>query len=163
MIIKKKERHMSKKTTKNDTVMISGGFDPLHVGHLRMIKDASKYGKLIVVINSDDWLVRKKGYNFMSWEDRKEMIEGYAEVWKVVPVDDTDGTVCDALRIHRPKYFANGGDRVSTNTPERLVCDNLGIEMLWNIGGNKIRSSSTLVECAGSEVGDFQNYFRRAN
>ena len=153
---------MSENKTSSDTVMISGGFDPLHIGHLRMIKGASKYGKLIVVINSDDWLQRKKGYSFMSWEDRKEMIEGYAEVWKVVPVDDADGTVCDALQSYRPTYFANGGDRVSTNTPEKLLCDNLGIEMLWNIGGDKIRSSSTLVEQAGEEVTDFRSYLRRA-
>lgn len=128
------------------TIMISGGFDPLHVGHLRMIKEAAQYGKVIVAINSDAWLLRKKGYNFMSWEDRKELIEGYSEVWKVVSVDDTDGTVCDALYKCDPDFFANGGDRTSNNTPEKQVCEDLNIEMLWNIGGGKIRSSSDLVK-----------------
>jgi len=61
------------------TIMVSGGFDPLHIGHLRMIKEAAKYGKVIVVANSDAWLLRKKGYIFMPWEERKEIIEGYSE------------------------------------------------------------------------------------
>jgi len=126
--------------------MISGGFDPLHVGHLRMIKEAARHGKLIVVVNSDEWLLRKKGYNFMSWEDRKELIESYSEVWKVESVDDSDNTVCEALRRERPDFFANGGDRAIGNTPEKEVCEELGIKMLWNIGGDKIRSSSDIVK-----------------
>lgn len=130
----------------NETVMISGGFDPLHVGHLRMIKEASKHGKLIVVINSDEWLIRKKGYSFMAWEDRKELIEGYSEVWKVVSVDDSDNTVCEALRGEKPDFFANGGDRLIGNTPEKEVCEELNIKMIWNIGGEKIRSSSDIVK-----------------
>jgi cytidyltransferase-like protein len=128
------------------TIMVSGGFDPLHVGHLRMIKEAAAYGKVIVVINSDPWLLRKKGYNFMPWEDRKELIEGYSEVWKVVSVDDSDGTVCEALRREKPDFFANGGDRTSNNTPEKQVCEEIGIEMVWNVGGGKVRSSSELVK-----------------
>jgi D-beta-D-heptose 7-phosphate kinase/D-beta-D-heptose 1-phosphate adenosyltransferase len=144
-------------TSKEKTVMVSGGFDPLHVGHLRMIQEASKFGKVIVVINSDAWLFRKKNYVFIPWEDRKELIEGYAEVWKVVSVDDSDGTVCDALKQHKPDYFANGGDRVETNTPEKVVCDDIGIKMLWNVGGGKIRSSSDLVEDASYEKDRIEN------
>jgi len=128
------------------TVMISGGFDPLHVGHLRMIKSAAEYGELIVVINSDEWLLRKKGYSFMTWEDRKELIEGYSEVWKVVSVDDSDNTVCEVLRREQPDFFANGGDRLIGNTPEKEVCEELNIKMIWNIGGDKIRSSSDIVK-----------------
>ena len=60
-------------------------------------------------------------------------------------VDDTDGTVCEALRRHKPDAFANGGDRRLDNTPEMDVCDELGIEMLWNFGGSKVQSSSELV------------------
>jgi len=142
------------------TVMISGGFDPLHVGHLRMIKEASKYGKLIVVLNSDEWLVRKKNYNFMSWRDKKELIEGYTEVWKVVSVDDSDGTVCEALRREKPTCFANGGDRVAINTPEVQVCEELGIEMIWNVGGDKIRSSSSLVDDASYESKNFESFYK---
>ena len=110
--------------------MVSGGFDPLHIGHLRMIKEAAKYGKVIVVVNSDAWLLRKKGFIFMPFEERKEIIEGYAEVDRVEAVDDSDGTVCEALWRVKPTYFANGGDRTSNNTPEMRVCKQLDIEML---------------------------------
>lgn len=130
----------------NDTVMVSGGFDPIHVGHVRMIRDASKYGDVIVVANSDDWLFRKKGYNFMGFTERKEILMSIKGVIDVVAVNDEDGTVCDALINLRPTYFANGGDRTSDNTPEKTVCENLGIKMIWNVGGQKIQSSSELVE-----------------
>lgn len=133
--------------------MVSGGFDPLHIGHLRMIKEAAKYGKVIVVANSDAWLLRKKGYIFMPWTERKEIIEGYAEVDRVEAVDDSDGSVCEAIRRLRPTYFANGGDRTNKNTPEMAVCDELGITMLWEIGGGKIQSSSEMVANANAAKG----------
>tara|TARA_R110000824_G_scaffold143061_4_gene310480 strand:+ start:1781 stop:2215 length:435 start_codon:yes stop_codon:yes gene_type:complete len=132
-----------------NTVMVSGGFDPIHVGHVRMIREASRHGYVIVVANSDDWLFRKKGYNFMGFNERKEILMAIKGVIEVLPVDDKDGTVCSALRHLKPTYFANGGDRTSTNTPEKAVCEELGIEMLWNMGGQKIQSSSELVEAAG--------------
>lgn len=125
--------------------MVSGGFDPLHIGHLRMIKEAAQHGKVIVVVNSDAWLLRKKGFIFMPFEERKEIIEGYTEVDRVEAVDDSDGTVCEALWRLKPTYFANGGDRTSNNTPEMRVCQQLGIEMLWSVGGGKIQSSSEMV------------------
>jgi len=127
------------------TIMVSGGFDPLHIGHLRMIKEAAQHGKVIVVVNSDAWLLRKKGFIFMPFEERKEIIEGYTEVDRVEAVDDSDGTVCEALWRLKPTYFANGGDRTSNNTPEMRVCEQLGIEMLWGVGGGKIQSSSEMV------------------
>jgi D-beta-D-heptose 7-phosphate kinase/D-beta-D-heptose 1-phosphate adenosyltransferase len=127
------------------TIMVSGGFDPLHIGHLRMIKEAAKYGKVIVVVNSDAWLLRKKGFIFMPFEERKEIIEGYTEVDRVEAVDDSDGTVCEAIWRLKPTYFANGGDRTSNNTPEMNVCKQMGIEMLWGVGGGKIQSSSDMV------------------
>ena len=127
-------------------VMISGGFDPIHVGHVRMIQQAARHGDgLYVVLNSDDWLMRKKGYVFMPWEERCEIIQAMEGVTNVIPVDDSDETVCAALRKVKPAYFANGGDRKSDNTPEVKVCKELDIEMLWNIGGGKIQSSSDLV------------------
>lgn len=134
--------------TPYDTVMVSGGFDPIHVGHVRMIREAAQHGDVIVVANSDDWLYRKKGYNFMGFAERKEILMAIKGVVQVIPVDDKDGTVCEALRRIKPTYFANGGDRTSDNTPEKRVCEELGIEMLWNIGGQKIQSSSELVEGA---------------
>ncbi len=131
---------------KRKYVMISGGFDPIHVGHVRMIQEAAQYGDgLYVVLNSDDWLLRKKGYVFMPWEERCEIIEAINGVMSVVSVDDRDGTVCEALKRVNPDYFANGGDRKSDNTPEVQVCKELDIQMLWNIGGGKIQSSSDLV------------------
>lgn len=131
---------------KDKTIMVSGGFDPIHVGHVRMIQESAKYGDVIVVANSDNWLFRKKGYNFMSFKERKEILLSLKGVVEVVAVDDTDGTVCSALREYRPTYFANGGDRKIDNTPEKVLCEELGIEMLWNVGGEKIQSSSELVE-----------------
>ena len=132
--------------TPYDTVMVSGGFDPIHVGHVQMIiESAREYGEVIVAVNSDDWLLRKKGYVFMPWEERAEIAAAIQGVTRVVPFDDSDGTACDALYTYVPTYFANGGDRTTENTPEQKVCKELGIQMLWNVGGKKVQSSSELV------------------
>ena len=131
----------------NKTIMVSGGFDPVHIGHIRMIIDASKYGDVIVVANSDSWLFRKKGFVFMEFEQRAEILAAIKGVIKVSGVDDSDGTVCEAIRRLKPDYFANGGDRKKHNTPEQTVCDELGVEMLWSVGGDdKANSSSDLVD-----------------
>jgi glycerol-3-phosphate cytidylyltransferase-like family protein len=111
-----------------------------------MIKEASDYGEVVVVLNSDAWLLRKKGFSFMSWDERAEIISSISGVSKVIPVDDTDGTVCQALREIKPDYFGNGGDRKENNTPEGDVCKEFGIQMIWNLGGEKIQSSSDLVK-----------------
>ena len=128
------------------TVAVSGGFDPVHVGHVRMILEAAEVGDVIVIANSDEWLMRKKGYVFMPWEERAEILASIRGVLKVVPVDDSDGTVCEALRRENPTFFANGGDRKTDNTPEMVVCSELGIGLLWEVGGGKIQSSSELVK-----------------
>jgi D-beta-D-heptose 7-phosphate kinase/D-beta-D-heptose 1-phosphate adenosyltransferase len=134
---------------KRKTVMVSGGFDPVHIGHIRMILEASEHGDVFVVANSDDWLFRKKGFVFMEFEQRAEILASIKGVVKVSGVDDSDDTVCEAIRRLKPDYFANGGDRQKHNTPEQAVCDELGVEMLWGIGGNnKANSSSDLVERA---------------
>jgi len=135
--------------TPYDTVCVSGGFDPVHIGHLRMIQDASQYGEVIVIVNSDKWLMRKKGYIFMPFKERCEILNGFECVSYTTPVEDTDGTVCEALRRIQPTYFANGGDRKTDNTPEMDVCDTLKIQLLWGMGGGKIQSSSTLVNDSG--------------
>ena len=127
-------------------IMVSGGFDPIHVGHIRMILEASIHGDVIVVANSDDWLMRKKGYVFMSWDERAEIIESIRGVVRVEHVDDSDDTVCEAISRCKPDAFANGGDRKGDNTPEVALCNELGIELLWNVGGGKIQSSSDLVK-----------------
>jgi D-beta-D-heptose 7-phosphate kinase/D-beta-D-heptose 1-phosphate adenosyltransferase len=131
---------------KRKTIMVSGGFDPVHVGHIRMIREAAEYGDVIVIANSDNWLHRKKGFVFMEFEKRSEILSAIKGVIVVDSVDDTDGTVCEAIRRHEPDYFANGGDRGKTNTPEQDVCELLGVELLWGIGGDyKADASSTLV------------------
>ena len=135
------------------TVMVSGGFDPVHAGHIRMIRHAAEFGEVIVIANSDDWLYRKKGFIFMEWEKRVEILNAIKGVVLVDSVDDTDGTVCEAIRRLRPTYFANGGDRGRSNTPEQTVCEELGIQLLWGIGGEeKLDSSSELAK----KVRDFE-------
>jgi cytidyltransferase-like protein len=127
-------------------IMVSGGFDPPHIGHVRMFREAAKWGDVVVAINSDDWLMRKKGYVFMPWEERAEIIREFASVTVVTHFDDSDNTACDAIRKFTPDAFANGGDRKKENTPEMDLCDDLGVQMLWGIGGkDKPQSSSWLV------------------
>jgi len=131
-----------------EIVCVSGGMDPIHVGHVRMILEASKFGDVVVILNSDQWLLRKKGFKFMSWEERAEILRAIRGVVDVVRVNDEDGTVCEALRRIKPDYFANGGDRKNENTPEVSLCLELDIKMLWCVGGEKIQSSSELVSLA---------------
>ena len=132
---------------KRPTVMVSGGFDPVHAGHIRMIRAASRYGDVIVIANSDAWLYRKKGFVFMEFEKRVEILNAIKGVVLVDSVDDTDDTVCEAILRLKPTYFANGGDRGKKNTPEQVVCQQVGTELLWSVGGDdKIDSSSDLVK-----------------
>ena len=137
------------------TVVISGGFDPIHIGHLRMIQEASKLGnKLIVIANSDRFLVDKKGYAFMPIEERIEILEGFQGVDKAVDSIDEDMTVCKTIEWLAQEEdiacFANGGDRKNqADIPESVVCEKYNIEMEFNVGGGKIQSSSSLV---GGEV-----------
>ena len=116
------------------TIVISGGMVPVHVGHVKMIQAAAEIGDVIVVLNSDDWLVRKKGYAFMSFEERKYLLESIKGVSEVSAVDDSDGTVCEAFQRLKPDMFGNGGDRTPENTPEFNLCLELGIEPVWKIG-----------------------------
>jgi len=136
------------------SIAVSGGFDPIHVGHVRMIQAAAKFGDVVVILNSDDWLQRKKGYRFMTWEERAEIIRSIYGVVNVVPVYDKDDTVCETLRHLKEDmdldYFANGGDRKITNTPEMDLCKEIGVEMLWNVGGGKVQSSTELVHKANN-------------
>ena len=140
-------------TEERPTVMVSGGFDPVHAGHIRMIRDAAQFGDVIIVANSDDWLYRKKGFVFMEWERRVEILNAIKGVILVDSVDDSDGTVCEAIRRLEPTFFANGGDRGKTNTPEQAVCEEIGVKLLWGVGGEeKVDSSSDLAQ----KVRDFE-------
>lgn len=132
-------------------VAVSGGFDPLHIGHARMFEKAKKLGdKLVVILNNDNWLVKKKGYSFMKEEERAEIIKHLRWVDDVIitkHVQDTeDMSVCEELRILRPDIFANGGDRKLDNVPEVGVCEEINCKMVFNIGeGGKVQSSSWLL------------------
>lgn len=132
-------------------VAVSGGFDPLHPGHLRMFIEAKKLGdKLVVIMNNDNWLRHKKRFAFMPETERKEILEGVRGVDAVmltehVP-DDPDRSVCRELAKLKPDIFANGGDRTNENTPEMELCDRLGITLVFGVGGGKVESSSSLVQ-----------------
>ena len=137
--------------SKNDCVIISGGFDPIHIGHLRMIQESSKLAsRLIVIVNSDKFLIEKKGYAFMPIQERIEIIMGFSEVYKAVESIDDDLTVCKTLERlaaeENIKCFANGGDRKNeADIPETKICKKYNIDMEFNVGGGKIQSSSSLV------------------
>ncbi len=144
---------MAKKSGKK-VVMVSGGFDPVHVGHLDMLKEAKELGdELVVILNNDNWLKLKKGHAFMSELDRKEILESFRFVDRVVITSHEPNTkdisVCRELESLKPHIFANGGDRKEDNIPEYELCNRLGIEMVFGIGKKgKIRSSSELVKKA---------------
>mgnify|MGYP001591670219 CR=1 FL=1 len=137
---------------KNITVAVSGGFDPIHIGHVRMIQEAKKLGdKLVVIMNNDNWLRHKKGYAFMSEMERKEILESIKGVDEVFVTEHEEGTldisICDALRKVKPDIFAKGGDRHVGNIPEVAVCEEIGCKIVSDIGdGGKVQSSSWLLK-----------------
>ncbi|OGG58871.1 hypothetical protein A2765_00630 [Candidatus Kaiserbacteria bacterium RIFCSPHIGHO2_01_FULL_56_24] len=139
-------------------VAVSGGFDPIHIGHIRMLAHARKLGdKLVVILNNDHWLRDKKGFAFMPQEEKMELLKFFPFVDKVVVTDhkpnDPDRSVSRTLRKIRPHIFANGGDRGKTNTPEMDACKDLGITMRFNVGrGGKVQSSSWMISAASRDV-----------
>ncbi len=138
----------------------SGGFDPLHVGHLRCLQESAEIaqrgarsgkswtpGVLVVIVNDDGFLMRKKEYAFMPCEERMEIIAGLQGVDYVVPWDDGSQTVVGALEILKPDFFLKGGDRDNrSNVPEFDVCKNIDCKVIFNVGGGKVQSSSHLVK-----------------
>lgn len=133
-------------------VAVSGGFDPLHVGHVRYLKEAEKLGdELIVFLASDIWLMNKKGYFLMKFEERKEMIEAYDFVTNVYQqINLHDHSASESLAYHKPDIFAKGGDRTLSNLPQDEIdtCYKYDIEIITGVGGDKIQSSSKLIQKA---------------
>ncbi|MFA6515121.1 MAG: adenylyltransferase/cytidyltransferase family protein [Candidatus Paceibacterota bacterium] len=149
--------------SKKVVVMVSGGFDPIHIGHVRLFNEAKKLGdKLVVVINNDNWKRQKRKHVFMPDHERKEIIEALSAVDKVFisehgenPEGPREMSVSRELLKIKPHIFANGGDRneEDAKNPNSSLyydietCKNLGIEMVFNVGhGGKVQSSSWLVE-----------------
>ena len=132
-------------------VVVSGGFDPLHMGHIAYFRSAKELGDILVVgVNSDDWLKRKKGQAFMTWYERNKIIQNLKQVDYVIRFDDSDESAINLLEIVKRTWpddhiiFANGGDRTKDNIPEMSV---EGVEFVFGVGGsNKMNSSSWIFQ-----------------
>lgn len=151
-------------------VAVSGGFDPIHIGHVRMLQEAKKLGdKLIVILNNDHWLRDKKGFAFMPEKEKVELLKSFPFVDSVVLSSHTPGDPKDAyhrgvsreLKKIKPTIFANGGDRDKKNAsdPESSLywdiktCKELGITMRFNVGkGGKVQSSSWMISAASRDI-----------
>jgi len=130
-------------------VLVTGGFDPLHSGHLAYLKEASKLGdKLIVGINSDEWLIRKKGKNFLPEQERHEILSSIRYVDGCILFNDNDDTAIEAIKNVKMLFpfaqiiFANGGDRTSENIPEMVFED---VVFMFGIGGEDKKNSSSWI------------------
>jgi D-beta-D-heptose 7-phosphate kinase/D-beta-D-heptose 1-phosphate adenosyltransferase len=133
-------------------VATGGGFDPLHEGHIRLFKEAKKLGDiLIVMLNSDEQLIKKKGGTFyLSQDERKEILESIKYVDKVIIDPGKDVTCEEALKLIKPDILAKGGDKTPDNMPkiEIDVCKEIGCKIVYNVGGEKVQSSSWLLNRA---------------
>ena len=135
-------------------ILLTGGFDPVHIGHVRMFKEAKQFGdKVFVGLNSDEWLTRKKGKPFMPFSERQEILQSIKYIDQVFSFSDKDNTAVRFIKSMNEVYitnsdvrlyFGNGGDRTGTTTPEVDFCNEHGIKLLFELGGGKIQSSSKL-------------------
>ena len=143
------------KMKRNRLAVVSGGFDPIHEGHIAMINAAQHacphvFDNVIIGLNSDKWLINKKGYYFMNYQERAAVLSSIKNVREVIDFDDSDGTAIDLLNKVKKQYinheivFLNGGDRTKENIPEMSV---EGITFEFGIGGeNKANSSSDIID-----------------
>lgn len=133
-------------------VAVSGGFDPVHAGHIQLFEGAKKLGsELVVILNNDNWLRRKKGYAFITAKERKKIIESIKWVDRVVisshGSNPRDMSISRDLKKIKPDIFANGGDRNKDNIPEVAACNEIKCKMVFNVGRDgKIQSSSWLLK-----------------
>ena len=155
----------------NILIATSGGFDPLHIGHVRSIIEARSVSsqklllydplfkyfrkenlRLVVIVNGTNFLLQKKGYEFMPLKERMEIIDNLKEVDFVTTWDQIgkDTTVIEALKLFRPMFFIKGGDRVPGTVAEESTLQSWGGKVIYGVGGNnKIQSSSSLVDKSG--------------
>ena len=149
-------------------VLVTGGFDPIHSGHIAYFKSARTLGDLLIVgLNSDEWLERKKGRAFMPWNERLCIINNLSMVDEVYTFDDSDGSAChfiEQVRAHYPDadlVFANGGDRTDANIPE-MEFEDANLEFAFGVGGfNKANSSSWILkEWKAPKTGRSWGYYR---
>lgn len=148
-------------TEMSDVVLVTGGFDPVHSGHISYLKEASKLGsKLIVGLNSDKWLIRKKGNYFLPFKERATILKSIKYVNKVISFDDTDDTANKLIGLARTfgkgkVIFANGGDREKNNVPEIDTWgSNPQVEFVFGVGGNKTNSSSDILNNYVQNIND---------
>ena len=137
---------------KDNIVVFTGGFDPIHSGHIEAIKEAQKLGRVIIGLNSDEWLIRKKGKTFMTFNERKAILDQFKNVLCVIGFDDSDNSACDAIEQGKkmfPKHkiiFVNGGDRTKTNIPEMIrFKDDPFVEFEFGVGGEDKKNSSSWI------------------
>ena len=152
--------------------VVSGGFDPLHGGHLDLLRAASDLGDMLcVLVNSDEWLIRKKGYAVLSQDERIAVVRSMGFVNTAGLAQDSDDTVVESLRVlarDNPDYqivFCNGGDRGATNTPEAHFVESVGGLCVYGVGGtNKVNSSSDAYPRGGRTVqrlwGSYVDHYR---
>ncbi len=135
-------------TKKQIIVAVSGYFNPIHIGHIRMFQEAKKLGtKLVVIVNNDKQVKIKGSIPFMNEKERIEIIKAIKQVDQVILSIDKDKSVCKTLKMINPDIFANGGDRKLDNIPEYKICKEINCKMVFNIGkGGKIQSSSGLLK-----------------
>jgi len=136
---------------KDKIVIVSGGFDPIHSGHIAMIESASQIGRVVLAVNSDAWLTRKKGQPFMSFSERMAIAKNMKNTMMAIGFDDSDGSAKDAIVQVRKLFpksrilFANGGDRNIDNIPEMDIDDD-NVEFIFGVGGDfKANSSSKIL------------------
>lgn len=134
-------------------VLLSGGFDPYHDGHAAMFMAAAEIGEICVILNSDEWLIKKKGQYFMNLKQRADVLSSVNKVvwvWESKTLDDVSQDII-AIRKHdmfsgRLIIFGKGGDRLPHNTPEQAVCKEHNIPVIFGLGGNNNQSSSILLK-----------------
>tara|TARA_R110002051_G_scaffold275469_1_gene336445 strand:- start:59 stop:502 length:444 start_codon:yes stop_codon:yes gene_type:complete len=144
-------------------IVISGYFNPIHSGHIDYIKEASKLGdKLIVIVNNDIQVNIKGSTPFQNQEERQKIVSNIKGVDSAIISIDEDSTVCETIRAEYHSFdmydyfftgmsFCNGGDRKEGGVPEDILTEELGIQMIYNVGGEKTQSSKQLIQAVSKK------------